>query len=46
MNIISHLFDRGPYEELPREKVTLPKRQKAEGYREPDYPFRVIPATY
>lgn len=46
LNIISHFLGRVPYEELPREKVTLPKRQKAEGYREPDYPFRVIPATY
>ena len=46
LNIISHFLGRVPYEELPREKVTLPKRQKAEGYQEPDYPFRVIPATY
>ena len=46
LNIIRHLLDRIPYEELPREKVTLPKRQKAEGYREPGYPFKVIPSTY
>jgi polyphosphate kinase 2 len=46
LNIISHLLGHIPYEELPREKITLPKRQKAEGYQEPDYPFRVIPATY
>ncbi|MFB1486347.1 MULTISPECIES: polyphosphate kinase 2 [unclassified Thiocapsa] len=46
LNIISHLLGRVPFEELPREKVTLPKRQKAEGYREPDYPFRIIPAAY
>jgi polyphosphate kinase 2 len=46
LNIIRHLLGRIPYEELPREKVTLPKRQKAEGYREPDYPFKVIPSTY
>ncbi len=46
LNIISHLLGRIPYEELPREKVALPKRQKAEGYLEPDYPFRIIPAAY
>jgi hypothetical protein len=26
--------------------VTLPKRQKAKGYQEPDYPFKVVPETY
>jgi polyphosphate kinase 2 len=46
LNIIRHLLGRIPYEDLPREKVTLPKRQKAEGYREPDYPFKVIPSAY
>jgi hypothetical protein len=46
LNIISHLLGRVPYEELPRQKVTLPKRQKAKGYREPDDPFMVIPAAY
>jgi polyphosphate kinase len=46
LNIISHLLSRIPYEELPREKVTLPKRQKAEGYREPEYPFKIIPEAY
>lgn len=46
LNIISHLLGRIPYEELSREKVALPKRRKAEGYWEPDYPFRIIPAAY
>jgi hypothetical protein len=27
---------------MPRKKVTLPKRQKPEGYEETDYPFRYI----
>ena len=31
-----------PYKEAPREKVKLPKRQKAGGYREPDYPYKFI----
>ena len=28
LNIISHLLSKIPYEELPREKIELPKRQK------------------
>jgi len=46
LNIISHLLAQVPYEELPREKVELPKRQKAGGYREPDYPVKLIPEIY
>ncbi|MCW8275148.1 polyphosphate kinase 2 [Pseudomonas sp. PCH199] len=43
LNIITDLLSRIPYKNVPREKVTLPKRQKPGGYREPDYPFRHIP---
>ena len=46
LNLIRHLLGRIPYEEAPREKVKLPKRQKAGDYREPDYPFKYIPETY
>jgi polyphosphate kinase 2 len=42
LNLISHLLGRIPYEEPPREKVKLPKRQKPHGYREPDYPFKYV----
>ena len=42
LNIISHLLKQIPYEDLPHEKVKLPKRQKRGGYREPDYPFKFI----
>ena len=42
LNIISHLLKQIPYKEAPREKVKLPKRQKAAGYREPDYPYKLI----
>ncbi|WP_155449192.1 polyphosphate kinase 2 [Allochromatium palmeri] len=45
LNIIRHLLSRIPYEELPRERIVLPKRQKPHGYREPDYPFKFIPET-
>jgi polyphosphate kinase 2 (PPK2 family) len=43
LNIISHLLKHVPYKELPRQKVTLPKRQKPNGYREPDYPYKRVP---
>jgi polyphosphate kinase 2 len=43
LNIIRHLLSQIPYEDLPREKVKLPKRQKAGDYREPDYPYKYIP---
>jgi polyphosphate kinase 2 len=46
LNIITHLLDQIPYKTLPREKIKLPKRQKAGGYREPDYPFKFIDERY
>jgi polyphosphate kinase 2 len=46
LNCIAHLLSLIPYEEVPREKVTLPKRQPKGDYVEPDYPFRRIPDIY
>ena len=46
LNIIRHLLSQIPYQEVPQEKVKLPKRQKAGDYQEPDYPFKFIPETY
>ena len=43
LNTIAHLLEHIPYEELPREKIELPKRQKAEGYAEPQYPYKFVP---
>jgi polyphosphate kinase len=43
LNIINHLLSKVPYEEAPREKVKLPKRQKNPKYVSPDYPFKFIP---
>jgi polyphosphate kinase 2 len=43
LNLITHLLGHVPYEALPREKPDLPKRQKAKGYAEPEYPYRQIP---
>jgi polyphosphate kinase len=42
LNIISDILQRVPYKKLPREKLKLPKRQKAGDYVEPDYPFKII----
>ena len=46
LNIISHLLSKIPYKEAPREKVKLPDRQKAHGYADPDYPYKVVPAKF
>jgi polyphosphate kinase 2 len=43
LNAISHLLKHIPYEELPREKVKLPDRQKPRGYKEPDYSYKFVP---
>ena len=46
LNVITHLLSRIPYKKLPRDKIELPKRQKAHGYREPNYPYKFVPATF
>jgi polyphosphate kinase len=46
LNIIAHLLSRIPYEELPREKIELPKRQKPGNYRESDYPIKLVPEIH
>ena len=46
LNCISHLLSIVPYEEVPREHVKFPKRQKRGDYREPDYPYRYVPNKY
>jgi polyphosphate kinase 2 len=46
LNIISHLLDQVPYEELPRAQVKLPRRQAPKGYKEPEYPYRYVPERY
>jgi polyphosphate kinase 2 len=43
LNLITHLLSRIPYKKAPREKVKLPKRGKAHGYKEPKYPYKFIP---
>lgn len=46
LNIISHLLSRIPYEEVPREKIVLPKRQKSHGYQEADYARHRVPERF
>jgi polyphosphate kinase len=46
LNIISHLLGSIPYKKAPREKVKLPERQKAGGYKEPKYPFKYIDGRF
>jgi len=46
LNIISHLLKQIPYEELPRDKVKLPKRQKAKGYVEKELSVKMVPAKF
>jgi len=46
LNLITHLLEQIPHKKLPREKVKLPKRQKADGYREPDHPYKYVKEVY
>ncbi|HMN26507.1 MAG TPA: polyphosphate kinase 2 [Caldilineaceae bacterium] len=46
LNCISHLLSLIPYYEVPHEKVKLPKREKPNGYVEPNYPYRFVPEKY
>jgi polyphosphate kinase 2 len=46
LNLIRHLLDRIPYEEVPRKPVKLPKRQKPHGYRDPKYPCKYVEERY
>jgi polyphosphate kinase 2 len=46
LNCIAHLLNVVPWKRIPREKVTLPKRQRAKGYEAPNWPYRWIPEKY
>jgi polyphosphate kinase 2 len=46
LNVISHLLEQIPYQELPREPIDLPKRQKADGYHEPSHLLHFIDEVY
>jgi polyphosphate kinase len=46
LNIITHLLSKVPYEELPKEKIELPKRQKQGDYREPHYAYKRVDEVF
>jgi polyphosphate kinase len=46
LNIISHLLSQVPYKPLAHRDVTLPKRQRPDGYVQPDLPLRHIPTRF
>jgi polyphosphate kinase 2 len=46
LNCIAHFLSLIPYQEMPSQKVTLPPRQKAKGYKKPDHAFRFVPEKY
>jgi polyphosphate kinase 2 len=46
LNLITHLLKQIPYKSAPREKVELPKRQKAGKYRESGYAFKFVPEVF
>ena len=46
LNIITHLLSLVPYGSLETREVTLPKRQGAGDYKEPDLPLRHIPTPF
>jgi hypothetical protein len=46
VKVISHLLSQVAYKPLAHKDVTLPKRQRARGYVEPDRPLRNIPTPF
>jgi polyphosphate kinase len=46
LNCITHFLSIIPYEEVPREPIKFPKRQKQGDYVEPNYPYKVVPQKF
>ena len=46
LNCISHFLSIIPYEEVPREPIKFPERQKTGDYVEPNYPYKIVPQLY
>ena len=46
LNCISHLLSMIPWKKVHRQKVDLPKRQKAHGYQPSGWTYRWIPEKY
>ncbi|MEO6053836.1 MAG: polyphosphate kinase 2, partial [Chthoniobacterales bacterium] len=46
INCISHLLNLIPYKHLSNEKIKLPTRQKAKGYKEAKHSYRIVPQKF
>jgi polyphosphate kinase 2 len=46
LNLITHLLGKIPYKKVKRDNVKLPDRGKAHGYRDPDYPYKLVPTKF
>ena len=46
LNVIQHILSKVPYEEVPRERVKLPKRNIDKPRVSDDFQFRFIPEVY
>jgi len=46
LNLITHLLSQIDYKTAPHDKVKLPKRGKAHGYKESKHPFKYIPQKF
>jgi polyphosphate kinase len=46
LNCITHLLSLIPYEEIPHEPVKILKGQSKGNYKEPKYPYKVVPQIY
>jgi polyphosphate kinase 2 len=46
LNIITHFLSKIPYEEVRRDKIKLPGRQKRHGYEDPNYAYRTVPEKF
>jgi polyphosphate kinase 2 len=44
LNIIRHLLKMIPHKKIKRDKIKFPDRQKAHGYKSPDYPYKYVDA--
>ena len=45
-HLITHLLKQIDYKSAPREKIKLPKRGKAHGYKEPKYNYKFVPEAH
>lgn len=46
LNIISHLLDHVPYEPLPPQDVTMPRKPRRRGYEQPELALHLVPERY